>query len=219
MQFVNRAGWGARAPKGRTFTAVTKVAIHWADVAPVSSHDECAGLLRRIQDDHMFGDRIKKGGGADIGYNLLVCVHGVVFEGRGKGVQCGANGNETVNGSHLAICYLGGPKVPFTPEAKDAINDAADFLGVTDPDWKRHFDFVGTVCPGPDIAEWVAGGHPRASDREEDEMTKEDRDTLKFIAQVLGEMKSFYGRFDPTGNGDFFRGMDEAARLIKQAAA
>ena len=220
MQFVKRAEWGARPPRAKTPSAAKKVAIHF--IGPSSPgekpHSGCGTLMKQIQDQHMDTDQLAPGGANDIAYNLGVCQHGFVFEGRGKGVQSAANGTTAANQSHLAIVYLGGTGDPFTAEAKDALAEAAEFLGVTDPAWKRHRDFVSTECPGDEIAAWVNAGHPRASVRKEDEMTPKDRETLNFIAQVLKEMKTFYGKFDPQGQDDFFRGMDEAAKLIKAAA-
>jgi hypothetical protein len=121
-------------------------------------HDQCPGKVRGIQAFHM-----DKNNWADVAYNALVCPHGHVFEGRGRGIRSAANGTDPANSSFAAVCYLGGQGDPFTPEAASGVNDAAEWLGVAGGSWTGHRDHFATVCPGDEIYNWVRSGHPRGS--------------------------------------------------------
>ena len=46
-------------------------------------------------------------------------------------------------------------------------------------------------------------------------MTQEQANTLKFIAQVLAELKR---PFERAGDGDFFRGLEKFERLLRTQA-
>lgn len=221
MKFVSRAEWGAEAPRadhGPHPHPLTKLACHW--VGPGAGwpwdHSECAGRVLGIQRFHKY-DR----GWNDIAYNAVVCPHGYVFEGRGYGMANAANGGIDGDGSghgdnheYVAVCYLGGEGDPFTDEAKDAFNDAGDWLDISSDAWAGHQDLVSTGCPGPEILSWVRAGHPRTT-TQEDKLTQEQADTLRYVADVLTEVKNFIGKFDPEGKGDWWRGQDEYVRLVK----
>lgn len=118
----------------------------------------CADKVAGIQRFHMDGQ-----GWNDLAYNALYCGHGYVFEGRGPGVSNAANGDSVANRRYLAACYLGGDGDPFTDEAKDACNDAAEWLGVADLEWTGHRDHTATACPGGEIYDWAHSGHPRGT--------------------------------------------------------
>ncbi len=155
MRFVSRAVWGARTSSLTTLQAF-KVAIHWEGPRMgVFPHTSCAGYVRGIQNYHMDTQ-----GWSDIAYNLIVCPHGYVFEGRGVGRRSAANGGTDSNSDAYAICYLSGEGDAFTDEAKGAINEAALLLVPAGPIWKRHRDYTSTACPGDEISAWVAAGHP-----------------------------------------------------------
>lgn len=156
MQFVSRSEWGARPADTSTNITPVGVAVHWEGPhMGTPDHGECAGLLRGIQAFHMDGN-----GWADIAYSAVACPHGYVFEGRGPGHRTAANGTNEANQSWYAVCFLGGEGDTFTAEARDAINDAIDWLGggrVT-----GHRDHTSTACPGDEIYAWVQAGHPRS---------------------------------------------------------
>jgi hypothetical protein len=150
--YVTRSQWGARSPNGsgNSLTGTGKgVALHWEGPEMGSrSHGECDNLCRSIQNYHMDTQ-----GWSDIAYNLMVCEHGYIFEGRGKGKGSGANGTSDANHNYPAICALVGENDP-QPNALDVgIADAVAKLrswGVGSA-MKGHRDFVSTACPGNSI--------------------------------------------------------------------
>lgn len=160
MSVITRQQWGARPPTSVTESSSFRgVAVHWEGprLGWPWAHALCFEKVRGIQNFHM-----DTRGWADIAYNLVVCGHGDIFVGRGPNVRNAANGGlRNDNGEFYAICYLGGEGDAFTLDAKDGINDGAEFLSMAQGVWRRHSDFVATSCPGPVIAEWVANGHPR----------------------------------------------------------
>lgn len=168
MQLVTRDDWGARSPRSATGApGMTRgVGVHWLGPgAGRSTHSQCASHMREVQAFHMGPSR----GWADFAYNAAACSHGYVFEGRGRKVRNAANGGGTRNGldanaAWASVLYLAGIDGPgLTPAGMDAINDAADWLGVADGEWLGHRDFLNTECPGNEIYRWVHSGHPRGS--------------------------------------------------------
>ena len=94
MAFYTRAQWGAAAPRG-TGNALgdpTGVTVHW-EGPKIGSRpaSQCAALVRSIQAFHQNGR-----GWSDIAYNLVVCEHGDVFEGRGASRGNAANGADAL---------------------------------------------------------------------------------------------------------------------------
>lgn len=154
--FVSRAEWGARAARTRTALSASDVTIHWAGTPSgfPFDHDHCATVVRSFQAYHMDTQ-----GWADIAYNLLVCPHGSIFEGRGVGIRSAANGDVNSNSASFAVCYILGTGEPFTDQAADAINDAVEMLGGST--WSVHRRWTGSECPGNTIIEWVEAGHER----------------------------------------------------------
>ena len=161
MNFVSRSDWGA--PPTQTSTNITPVGVlvHWVGPSMgTPNHGDCADRVRGIRSYHINGN-----GWADIAYSALVCPHGYVFEGRGKGRRTAANGTNDGNQRFYAVCYLGGQGDDFTDDAKNGINDAIDWLGGGEVG--GHRDATSTSCPGGVIYSWVEAGHPRAGDTPE----------------------------------------------------
>lgn len=205
MKFVTRSEWGARAPRGRTALSVNVATAHWGGDSPGAlEHDECAAWLRSWQAMHM-----DTHGWTDLAYNLAVCQHGYVFEGRGKGARSAANGTNEGNGSSYAIVYIGGTPAPFTAEAKAAFNQAADYLGAS-LDW-GHRDWLNTACPGDEIYEWVHAGHPADGTTQEDEMNEEQINTLKWCQDVLARVVA---NLHP--ENDAYGGAEEVNRVVRE---
>ena len=168
MKLVTRAEWGARSATSRTPAPGMSrgVGVHW--LGPGSSrsnHSQCAAQMREVQAFHMGPSR----GWADFAYNAAACRHGYVFEGRGPKVRNAANGGGKrasldANAAWASVCYLEGTDGPgLTPEGQDAINDAAEWLGVAGGEWLGHRDFLNTECPGDRLYGWVHSGHPRGN--------------------------------------------------------
>lgn len=147
--YVTRSQWGARSPNGSGNSLTGKgkgAALHWEGPEMGSrSHGDCDNLMRSIQNYHMDTQ-----GWTDIAYNLAVCEHGYIFEGRGKGKGSGANGTSDANHNYPSICALVGENDPQPAALDTAIADAVAMLrswGVGTA-MKGHRDFVSTVCPG-----------------------------------------------------------------------
>jgi len=110
-----------------------------------SPHSDCDNLMRSIQNYHMDTQ-----GWSDIAYNLAVCEHGYIFEGRGKGKGSGANGTSDANHNYPSVCALVGENDPQSAVLDNGIADAVAKLrgwGVG-TSMRGHRDFVSTACPG-----------------------------------------------------------------------
>jgi len=150
--YVTRSQWGARSPNGsgNSLTGSGKgVALHWeGPEMGQREHSACDNLMRSIQNYHMDTQ-----GWSDIAYNLAVCEHGYIFEGRGKGKGSGANGTSDANHNYPSICALVGENDPQPTALDNGIADAVAMLrswGVGST-LKGHRDFVSTSCPGNSI--------------------------------------------------------------------
>lgn len=158
--FLTRAQWGAKAPNGsgNALNAIPDGAvIHWEGPRMgTRTHEKCGAVVRGIQAFHMGSQR----GWADIAYNLLVCEHGVIFEGRGRGKGSAANGTTDSNRRLYAICALVGQGDPQPPEMIQGLKDAVALV----QSWKAedailgHRDTNQTSCPGDDLYALVKSG-------------------------------------------------------------
>lgn len=156
---LSRAQWGAVSAQG-TGNALNAVpdgcTIHWEGPRMGSRpHSECGATVRGIQRFHM-QDR----GWADIAYNLLVCEHGVIFTGRGRGKGSAANGTTDANRRRYAICALVGEGDPQPKALLDGLADAVALCqswGARDA-VNGHRDWVATACPGDSLYREVKAG-------------------------------------------------------------
>lgn len=179
MNLVTRSQWGARSPKTRTFLVTSQqrgTAVHYTGSAAEakSDHALCDNVVRSIQNFHM-DDR----GWADIAYSFLVCIHGYVFEGRGRGIRTAAQGTNDGNDAYHAVCFMGGDlpgRADVTSAGlraiKDAVNHCNAWAGVKGV--RPHSSFHSTECPGDELRAWIAKGMPTGGTTEEDDVTKEE---------------------------------------------
>ncbi|MFC5214321.1 peptidoglycan-binding protein [Streptomyces coerulescens] len=174
MQFISRAQWGARPSRYKlTYIADTRgVKVHYEgtyvppSLAAPDAHGQCAARVRAIQASHLADDDEDY---SDIAYNLLVCPHGAVFEGRGAHRRTGANGTATLNSQHYAVCALLGSAglTEPTPAQLAGLRDAIEYLrseGDAGAEIKGHRDGHPTACPGGPLYRWVQQGAPRPGD-------------------------------------------------------
>jgi hypothetical protein len=164
VDIVSRAQWGARPPKGRS-TIPTPSRDLWLHHTAGSEPDGPAGV-RAVQNFHM-----DRRGFLDIAYSFVVDRQGVVFEGRGAGVQGGhtAGHNRT---SH-AICVLGNYETQQPTGA--AVRAVADLVayGHSRGWWPArlsggHRDVGSTACPGKHLYALI--GAINSGDVEGDDM-------------------------------------------------
>ncbi|WP_328620819.1 peptidoglycan-binding protein [Streptomyces sp. NBC_00354] len=171
LQFISRAQWGARPSRYKlAYIADTRgVKVHYEgtfvppSLAAADAHGQCAARVRSIQASHLADDDEDY---SDIAYNLLVCPHGSVFEGRGAHRKTGANGTAALNSQHYAVCaLLGSAGLTEPTDAQLAgLRDAIDYLraeGDAGPEIKGHRDGHPTACPGGPLYAWVQRGAPR----------------------------------------------------------
>lgn len=154
---VSRAQWGAQpARPGCTRWSPgqpTGHTGHWEGSGGHTDHSQCAAEVRSIQAYHF------SKGYFDIAYNWIVCIHGVIFEGRPVGAFESA-AQRGGNPLRVAICGMWGPTFPFSSAAQAAFA----WLVTNDPANSRgrligHADepTCATGCPG-DIEPWIRAG-------------------------------------------------------------
>lgn len=165
MKLVRRPEWGAPATSAAASIASTRgVKVHYLGSPYTSrSHDKCDDYVRQIRASHLAN---KQENYADIAYNMLVCEHGTVYEGRGAHKRTGANGTAALNTAHYAVCALLGSKGLTTPPELmlTGIRDAIEYLRATGDagnEIKGHRDGHATECPGDALYDWVKRGAPR----------------------------------------------------------
>jgi hypothetical protein len=91
-----------------------------------------------------------------------------VFEGRGFGVRCAANGNVDVNSTYNAVCFLGDDvrgRDDVTDGGRHALAALLQEYGRRYP-WATavvpHSQLHQTSCPGDELRAFIAGGRWQA---------------------------------------------------------
>jgi hypothetical protein len=165
-----RPAWNAQPPRSNPggFTSITGTICHFVGagrgyVLPESAdHERCRAQVRGIQ-SHAFTIQ----GMSDIHYNAMVCVHGVVFEGRVTGTRSGANGTAASNATEPAVCVLLG--VDDQPTAR-MLEGVRYFHRLVEQRVGRslvmrpHQAVVSTSCAGSHMNSWIASGGWRTDD-------------------------------------------------------
>lgn len=149
--YVSRKEWGAGSNPRPRVGLVNKqyFFVHYAAVDPPDNHSDCDNLVRGIQTFH------KSRGFGDIGYNEMVCPHGVHFEGVGYefvGAHC-----PNFNRNGIGVCYLGGPELP-SPATLAKIQELYNLLSFAKGKLlikKAHRDERLTSCPGFLLTHWT----------------------------------------------------------------
>ena len=164
-EFISREAWGAREPDRRTRWLPSNlhgVTVHWfGSPDGATDHKQCDDVMRSVQNSHMApGGLGVPGGGSDIGYNHVVCLHGAIFEGRGFSTQTGANGTTESNRNYAAACVMMGAKnspSAFSPRVQASLKELIHmwFNRGTGRSVKKHGYWTGSSCPGPTIGLWV----------------------------------------------------------------
>ncbi|MFG2848482.1 peptidoglycan-binding protein [Kitasatospora sp. NPDC048296] len=159
--YVPRAQWGAPPTAAALLPSAGGVKVHWIG-GPYTTpdHSQCAGEVRAIRQEHL-DDPVQHW--VDIAYNLLVCGHGYVFEGRGIGHRSGANGNAQLNVDDYAVCAIVGTNEGNSDALLTGLRDAIDYLQQNGAGGRiqGHRDGYSTDCPGDALENWVHSGAPR----------------------------------------------------------
>jgi len=159
MVLVSRKQWGAEIPTGVRNNISPKpagTAIHWEGPYMGSRrHTECAKVVKGIQSFHIHTRKW-----SDIAYNLLVCEHGFIFEGRGKGVGSAANGTTLSNAQYYAVCALVGAGDAQPPALIQGLKEAVAMTRSWGAANKvvGHRDLHTTACPGDALYAMVRKG-------------------------------------------------------------
>jgi len=159
MRFISRSemGWPATASRVQPETP-RGVKVHYEGGVEVhEEHSQCIGHWTEIREMHLAN---REENYSDVAYNLAVCSHGYVLEGRGAGHQTGANGNQTLNRQHYAVCALiGGSQAP-SADLVAALKEAIQYLRDhgAGSEIKGHRDGYATSCPGEPLYALVTSG-------------------------------------------------------------
>lgn len=160
MKWVSRTdlGWPASAAPDQLTAKGVKIHYEGTDVS-CETHADCVDLVKAIRKSHLANPQENY---SDIAYNLVVCRHGYVFEGRGKRKRTGANGNQDLNKAHYAVMGLLGSKGDTTPtdEMIEGIKDAIAYMrsNGAGKEIKGHRDGYATACPGEALYALVKAG-------------------------------------------------------------
>jgi hypothetical protein len=160
VKFVSRQelGWPASAAPDQLTAKGVKVHYEGTTVS-CDDHSDCVNLVKAIRKSHLANTRENY---SDIAYNLIVCRHGYVFEGRGKRKRTGANGNQDLNKAHYAVMALLGSKGDTAPTDAmiEGIKWAIAYLrsAGAGKEIKGHRDGYATACPGEPLYALVKGG-------------------------------------------------------------
>ncbi|MCM2388981.1 peptidoglycan-binding protein [Streptomyces albipurpureus] len=162
MRFVTRAQWGAQPAREsqKPLPSPRGVKVHYLGAFYRGrEHHECAGHMRHVQSDHLNN---KEEDYFDIAYNLGVCQHGYVFEGRGAGNQSAANGGTQLNRDHVAVLtFLGNTGITQPTQSQiTGIQDAIAYLrrNGAGNEIRGHRDGFATLCPGNTMYALVQNG-------------------------------------------------------------
>lgn len=160
---ISRSSWGAQEGRGSDMPPNPYgVTIHWNGPGMGNyTHKNCDNRLRTMEQYHVEGN-----GWSGIGYNLIVCRHGYIFEGRGRdkvGAHAGASqigGNSKWYGVQAMI----GTGDEVTPELKRGLVEAVKLCRSWGAGKKLngHRNHHATDCPGNELYAWVKQGMPMA---------------------------------------------------------
>lgn len=172
MKFISRSDMGWPPSAARLQPIIPRgVKVHYVGESGYSGpHSGCVRYWTDIRNMHLAN---KEENYSDVAYNLAVCSHGYVLEGRGAGRQTGANGNQELNRNHYAVLVLiGGDERPGS-EAVGALKEAIQYLRSRGAgnEIKGHRDGASTSCPGEPLYSLVKSGslEPGTPTEEEDE--------------------------------------------------
>jgi len=160
MKWISRSdlGWPASAAPEQLTAKGVKIHYEGTHVS-CETHADCVALVKQIRKAHLANTKENY---SDIAYNLLVCQHGYVFEGRGKRKRTGASGNQDLNKAHYAVMGLLGNSgdVKPTDAMVSGLKDAIAYLRGygAGKEIKGHRDGYATACPGEPLYALVKGG-------------------------------------------------------------
>lgn len=160
VEFISRKelGWPVSAAPAKT-RETRGCKIHYEGTkVPSMDHSKCKGHWTSIRNSHLAN---KAEGYSDVAYNLAVCQHGALLEGRGTGFRTGANGNQALNADHDSIVVLVGTEYKTVGAAVVAgLKEGISRLRAAGAgkEIKGHRDGFATACPGDALYALVKSG-------------------------------------------------------------
>lgn len=157
VDIVSRSEWGATDWQ----TGTSKVSlsdrseffVHYHGGEP--RHSRGVAVPREVEAIHLGN------GWSGVGYNFLVDLDGVAYEGRGWNLQGAHCPGHNVSGFGVYVAIGGDQKpTPETLATVRALYDEACRRTGRDLAMKGHRDGYATACPGPHLYEWVRDGMP-----------------------------------------------------------
>lgn len=158
---VHRSRWGASAPTRKLAplpgVLLKGLAVHHSgDQSHYNDdHQGCPARVRAVQQFHQHQQQW-----ADIAYHVVVCAHGVTYEGRPLHSRGAANGTRLGNARFISVCALGHygrPGVVLHPRVEEALLRVRELVLARNPRavhvWP-HLRFTRTECPGRVLREW-----------------------------------------------------------------
>jgi hypothetical protein len=135
--------------------------LHWTGASGSEfrlDHDGCLAAVAGIEEYQL---NLTTYDYCAIEYNLVVCRHGRVIQGRGVGVRSGANGTAESNLSHGSILLLMGQPDDLPVAMRHGVRQAARILAPNRPKaFVPHHKWKATACPGPKVTAWIEKGCP-----------------------------------------------------------
>lgn len=183
--------WTSSQMAANTVPVSQRIGISWhypgggLNITPASSHASCYTQVKNWQYQHQHNN-----GWADIGYNLLICQHARVIEGRGVDLK-GAH-SPGVNWEHYGVQFMvSGTNAPTAEMYARAVTLRAALeahSGHALREWGHKDDpAASTDCPGTVIETWVHSGGPYAASTaiiEEDPLSAfTEADLRRFIRE------------------------------------
>jgi len=157
---VPRATWGAKpwatAVHSVPMSDRRAVLVHYHGNPPRSSTG--AAVPRDVDAIH------RSNGWAGIGYNFVIDLDGVVYEGRGwdlVGAHCPGHNRDGI-GVYVAVGGAQKPTEAALNAARDVYDEACRRAGRTLRQSWHGYDYA-TACPGLPLIGWVKSGMPRTA--------------------------------------------------------
>jgi hypothetical protein len=161
------------------------VAIHYpGDPGTFGTSPTLAQSAARLEGERAF--HVDTRGWSDIAYSVAIDQAGRVFDCRGIGYRCAANGNQTVNSEYGACTWLVGQNEAPTPAMRNAfIRWRASYWLSAYPSATKivgHRDLYQTDCPGNKTYALIQSGELKTTVEENVPLSGDDKN---FIADAV----------------------------------
>jgi hypothetical protein len=218
MNIIPRSAWGAAPAKAiNPPRTIEGIIVHWVGGSGMSTDptdEQSRARIRNIQAAEQSGNNVAHTKYNDISYSFLIDPAGRVYEGHDARTRQAASND--FNKTTLSICYIGGPGVPFTSAAQQAMRELSQMIASQHP----AVSFVSphskvrpqpTDCPGGEIRAFLpsiglgGGGSPASAGA---------TNALAQLARAIDFIKTH-----PLKRGDAGNGVKIVQNLLNAQAA